>query len=178
MNRLAWVAFALAVIGGAAVSGALVHSYDRAQHDKAIADLRADAATTLADQTEIVLRQMQDQIDRYTKLENDYAHLSQDTARAQADSVRLSADLAAAEQRLLQPVRAGGGGGGSAPTQTTAGADRCQDVRAALGRALGAVAVLRAGGDEAAQLGQDAVDVATIAARAAQDAARAPEAAP
>jgi hypothetical protein len=169
VNRLAWIAFALAVIGGAAVSGALVHSYDRAQHDKAIADLRAEAATTLADQTEIVLRQMQDLIDNRTKLEDDYARLAQDTARAKADGVRLSADLAAAEQRLLQLARAGGGGGGGAKAQTAAGDDRCQDVQAALGRALGAVAILRAGGDEAAQLGQDAVDVATIAARDARE---------
>lgn len=169
MNRLAWIAFALAVIGGAAVSGALVHSYDRAQHDKAIADLRAEAATTLADQTGIVLGLLQEQIDNRTKLEDDYARLAQDTARAKADGVRLSADLAAAEQRLLQLARAGGGGGGGAEAQAAAGADRCQDVRAALGRALGAVAVLRAGGDEAAQLGQDAVDVATIAARDARE---------
>ena len=46
MTRQAWIAFALATTGAAAVSGALVHSYDRARHDKAVADLRAEAATT------------------------------------------------------------------------------------------------------------------------------------
>lgn len=175
---------ALAVLGAAILSGFLVHRYDAAIHGQAVADLRAEAATTLADQTEIVLRLMQEQIDQHTKLEDDYARLSQDTARAQADSVRLSGDLDAARNRLLALTGADRRGGGGADGKAGAGTERCAELRAALSRSLGAVDVLRRGGDEAAAIGQHAVDVATIAAQAAratvatQDAARAPEIAP
>ncbi|BAE50561.1 hypothetical protein [Paramagnetospirillum magneticum] len=166
-------ALALAAAGSVA-TGIMVHRYDSALHGQAVAGLRADAAQTLSDQTEIVLRLMQDQIDRYTKLENDYARLSQDSARAQAESVRLSGDLDAARDRLLALAGADRRGGGGADGKADAGAGGCAQLRAALGRALDAVELLKSGGDEAASIGQHAVDVATIAARAAQDAARAP----
>ncbi|EME69731.1 hypothetical protein H261_11874 [Paramagnetospirillum caucaseum] len=186
----------LAALGAAILSGILVHRYDAAIHGQAVADLRAEAATTLADQTEIVLRLMQDKIDQYTKLENDYARLSQDTARAQADGVRLSADLDAARNRLLALAGADRRGGGGPLGQADAGPDGCAQLRAALSRSLGALELLEIGGNEAARIGQDAVDVATIAALAAKtaeqdgaalaagatiaapDAARAPEIAP
>jgi len=168
VSALAWVGFILAVVGSAAVSGALVHSYDRAQHDKVVADLRRDAAEALAEETGKVLALLQAEIDRNAELEAKYARLAQDTARAQADGARLSADLDAARQRLLQFTRAGGRGGGGAKRQAGADASGCETVRAALARTLAALERLERGGDEAAELGQHAVDVATIAAQAAQ----------
>lgn len=167
---------ALAALGAALLSGIAVHRYDAAIHGQAVADLRADAATTLADQTEIVLRLMQEQIDEHTKLEDDYTHLAQDTARAKADGLRLSADLDAARNRLLALAGTDRRGGGGPDRQAAAGADGCAELRAALGRAAAALERLERGGDDAAAIGQHAVDVATIAARAAQNAAPDPEA--
>mgnify|MGYP000932186576 FL=1 len=168
MTRQAWIAFALATTGAAAVSGALVHSYDRARHDKAVADLRAEAATTLADQTGVVLGMLQQRIDQVHQLEEDYARASEERSRLAADGVRLSADLGAARRRLLQLARAGGGGGGGAAGEGNAGAGGCDDVRAALGRASAALELYESEGDRVAEDGQHAVDVATIAARDAR----------
>lgn len=168
VSTLAWIGFALAVAGSAAVSGSLVHSYDRAQHDKVVADLRRDAATTLADQTEVVLRLLQDRIDQVHQLEEDYARASEERSRLAADGVRLSADLGAARQRLLQLARAGGGGGGGTDGKAGAGAVGCDDVRTALARAAAALELYEKEGDRVAEDGQHAVDVATIAAKDAR----------
>jgi len=160
-GRLAAIAGLVLVV----LTGWLVHSYDQARHDKVVADLRAEAAATLAKETGAVLTRLQVAIDRNAELEVNYVRLSQDTARAQADGVRLSADLDAARNRLLQLARTGGSGGGRADGQTGTGASGCEDVRAALARTLGAVERLESGGDQIALDGQHAVDVATIAAR-------------
>lgn len=173
---LGWVLLAgvAAMVAGSVATGIMVHRYDAAIHGKAVADLRGEAAETLADQTGIVLRLMQDQIDQYTKLEDDYARARQDTDRAKADGMRLTADLDAARRGLLALAGADRRGSGGALGQADAGAGRCAELRAALGRALGAMELLESGGDEVAEIGQRAVDVATIAARAAraQEAAR------
>lgn len=168
MNRLAMIAFALAIAGSSLVSGALVHRYDTAQYLAAVEKMRADAATTLADQTAIVLGLLQDQIDRNTQLEEDYARADQLTQRLRADGNRLSHDLDHAIERVRQLTRAGGGGGDGAAGQADAGNDRCASVRAALAGALGAVELLKSAGDEIAADGQHAVDVATVAAAAAR----------
>ncbi len=159
---------AIGLLIGAIATGILVHRYDAAQHRAAIATLRAEAATTFADETGKVLDLLQAEIDRAAELETAYAHLAQDSARAQADGVRLSADLDAARERLLQLARAGGGGGGGAAGQAGTRAERCPDVRAALGRAAAALELLERAGDQVAVDGQHAVDVATIAAQDAR----------
>lgn len=167
---LGWyaLAFVLAMGMAAGIGGLTVHRYDTAQHARAIADLRTAAAATLAEETGKVLTLLQAEIDRNAELEANYARLSQDTARAQADGVRLSADLDAARQRLLQFARAGGSGGGRADGQAGAGAGGCETVRATLARTLGALELLERAGDQIAVDGQHAVDVATIAAQAAK----------
>lgn len=168
VEAIAWAAYALAVIGSATVSGVLVHSYDSAQHRAAVADLRAEAATTLADQTATVLGLLQDKIDANAKLEEEAAHAAEDRARLAAEGARLSADLAAAGQRLLDLARSGGRGGGGAPGQGDAGTDGCAAVRTALGRAAAALELYKSEGDQAAADGQRGVDAATIAAREAR----------
>ena len=167
---LGWMLLAVvsATAAGGVTAGIAMHSYDQAIHDKAVADLRAAAATTLAQETGKVLARLQAQIDRNAMLEDAYGRLSQDTARAQFDGARLSADLDAARQRLRDLARAGRGGGGAADGQAGPGANGCAKLQAALGRAAGALERLERGGDEAAAIGQHAVDVATIAAQAAQ----------
>lgn len=162
---LAWIAFGLAVTGSATVSGVLVHRYDQAQHDQVIARLEADAALTTAAEIAKVLERERAAQHRLANLENAYARLSVERSEAAAENSRLSADLAAAADRMRRAATTGRDGDGVSPGG--AGADRCADLRAALDRALGAVDILRRGGDQAAELGQHAVDVATIAAREA-----------
>lgn len=162
----ALIGLALAVAGSATVSGVLVHRYDQARHDQVIADLQAAAATRLATETAAVLERERDAATRLANLETAYARLSTQRADAAAENARLSGDLAAAADRLRQFGAAGRGG--DRVSAAAGGADRCAAVRAALDRALGAVDVLRRGGDAAAAIGQDAVDVATVAARAAR----------
>lgn len=162
-----WITTGLA-LAAAVIASWLTHSYDSAQHEQAVADLRAAAATELADQTATVLHLLQNEIDRSAALETRSVQLSQETERATADGRRLSADLAAARGRVLQLTRAGGGGGGGADGQADARPGACETVRAALARTLAALERLESGGDEAAQLGQDAVDVATLAAEDAR----------
>lgn len=173
---LGWMLLALiaAAAAGGVAAGLAVHRYDQARHDQAVADLRAAAAITLAEETGKVLVRLQAQIARNAELEDAYGRLSQDTARAKSDGARLSADLDAARQRLRDLARIGGGGGGAANGQAGTGAERCADLQAALGRADAAMERLQRGGDAVAAIGQDAVDVATIAARAAREAEVAP----
>lgn len=156
------VACALAVVATAWAT----HTFDTARHQAAIATLQAQAATTLAQAQAQARAAEQAALAKLTEQENAYAQLAATTRATTDESRRLSADLSAATARLRRLARPAGGGGGGLPNGT-ASPDACQDLRAALDRALGAVERLESGGDAAAELGQAAVDVATIAAQAA-----------
>ena len=170
-GRLGWciLAVMLAFAGGGVVGGLDVHSYDQAQHDKAVADLRAAAATTLAKAEQTARDAEYNHAITLASLEESYARLSTERDRLAQDGARLSADLSGAVERLRgTAAHRGGSGGGLPPADGTA--DGCADLRAALGRTLGALERLESGGDAAAAIGQHAVDVATIAAQAADKA--------
>lgn len=158
-----WITAGL-VIAASLATGWAVADFKQAQHDRVVADLRRDAATTLAQETALVLERERDAHAKLTELEFTYAQLSQASASAGAESVRLSSRLDDALKRLRDLARTGGGGGGGTLPAGGAGPDRCPDLRAALDRAVAAVEHLKSGGDAAAELGQQAVDVATIAA--------------
>jgi len=161
----------LAAIAGlalAVLTSWLVHSYDQAQHDKVVADLRAAAAATLTKETNEVLARLQARIDQVKQLEEESARAAEERSRLVADGARLSADLAAAGRRLLDLSRSGRGGGGGSPSPGEAGTDGCADLRTALGRAAAALELYKSAGDQVAEDGQRGVDAATIAA---QDAA-------
>lgn len=160
--------YVLGCIAAALVSGALIHSYDRAQHDKVVADLRADAATKLAEATAKALITERRQAAELDELETSYGRMAEDREKLRAEGARLSGDLRAAVERLLRTGERGSGGGGAVP-RTTDDALRCADLSAARDRAIGALELLQAAGDRAAADGQHAVDVATTAAQAARD---------
>lgn len=164
--KAAILAALVALLIGATVAGIATHRYDQAQHEQTIAELEATAAKTLAAETTKVLERERAARIHLDNLETAYARLSEERAQASADSVRLSADLAAAVERLRRVGSLGRGAGGVPAAD--AGADRCADVRAALGRAAGALELLQTAGDQAAADGQHAVDVATVAAQAAR----------
>jgi len=168
VNRLAIIAFAAATIGAAALSGALTHSYDRAQHERVVADLRRAAAATLAEQIGKVRDAERQAQAKLIELEDSYAQLQSRSAAAGAESIRLSGRLDDALDRLRRATPAGGGGGDGAVPASGAGAEGCADLRAALDRTARALERLESGGDQAARIGQHAVDVAAVAARAAQ----------
>lgn len=156
------IAVAVALAGTAWAT----HAFDAARHQAAIATLQAQAATTLAQAQAQARATEQAALAKLMEQDNAYAQLAQTTKAAESESRRLSADLSAATARLRRLARPAGGGGGSLPA-TGPSPDGCQDLRAALDRALGAVERLESGGDAVAELGQAAVDVATIAAQAA-----------
>lgn len=160
-----WIIVGL-ILAASITTGLATSSYDQAQHDRVVADLRAAAASTLAVETTKVLERERAARIHLDNLETAYARLSDERAQAGADSVRLSADLAAAVERLR---RTGPPGRGSDRLPAAgAGTDSCANLRAALERAARAVERLKSGGDEAAAIGQHAVDVATVAAQAAR----------
>lgn len=157
------VAFALAL----AATAWATHSFDAARHRAEIATLQADAATTLASAQAQARATEQAARAKLTEQENEYAKLAETTRAAEGESRRLSADLTAATSRLRRLAQpAGGSRGGLSVGAASPGS--CQDLRAALDRALGAVDILQSGGDEAVELGQRAVDVAALAAQAAR----------
>lgn len=162
-----WIAAGLIVLAGL-LAGKATHSYDTAKHDRVVADLRRDAALTLAEETNRVLERERDAHTKLTELEFAYAQLSQESAAAGAESSRLSDRLDDALKRLRDLARTGGGGGDGALPASGAVAQRCEELQAALNRAVAAVERLKSGGDAVAELGQQAVDVATIAAEDAR----------
>lgn len=163
-----WFTAGLVVLAGL-LAGKATHSYDTAQHQRVVADLRRDAALTLADETNRVLERERDAHAKLTELEFSYAQLQSQSIAAGAESSRLSGRLDDALKRLRDLARTGGGGGDGTLPAGGAGPDRCPDLRAALGRAVAAVERLKRGGDAVAELGQQAVDVATIAAEDARN---------
>lgn len=161
-----WITAGL-VIAASLATGWAVADFKQAKHDRMVADLRRDAALTLAQETNRVLERERDAHAKLTELELTYAQLQNERAVAGAESVRLSGRLDDALKRLRDLARTGGGSGDGALPAGGAGAQRCEELQAALGRAVAAVERLKSGGDAVAELGQQAVDVATIAAQAA-----------
>lgn len=170
LDRIGAIAVVLACLGSVAVSGVLVHRYDQARHDQAVAELRAEAATKLAEANARTLAAERLGAARLAQQEDDYARVSEARDALAAESARLSADLRAAAERLRRTTAADRRGGDHHLPPADGDAERCQDLRAARDRALGALELLQAAGDRIADDGQRAVDVATIAARAAREA--------
>jgi hypothetical protein len=162
-----WVGFAVAVLGAAFLSGYTVRTYYRAE----IAEIRAAASAAEAAQNRRVLLRERAERDAITARDNAYAQIAIAREQAVEDSARLSGQLTAALDRLRRVAATGRGG----MPATAPGVDQCADLRAALGRAVGALDLLQAAGDQVARDGQYGVDVATDAARAA--ASMTPEAA-
>lgn len=168
---LGWVLLALvgAAAAGGVATGLAVHRYDQAQHDNAVADLRAEAAITLAEANARTLAAERRGAARLAQQEDAYVQLSQARDALAAESARLSADLHAAAERLRRAGADRRGGDGRLPP-ADGDAERCEDLRAARDRALGALELLQAAGDRIADDGQRAVDVATTCAQAAREA--------
>lgn len=136
-----------------------VHAYDTAHHRAEIAEIRADASAAEAAQNRRVLLRERAERDALTARDNAYAQVALTRQQAAVESARLSGDLSVALARLRQRAELATVG----VPGTGSGADQCADLRAALGRAVGAVELLQAAGDQAALDGQYGVDVATDA---------------
>lgn len=165
---MGWLLTGLIALGAALAAAGAMHSYDSAQHRAEIATMQAQAATTLADAQAQARATEQAALTKLTEQEDAYAKLAETTRAAQDQGRRLSADLTAATTRLRGLTRSAGGSGSGLSIGATS-PDGCADLRAALDRAVGAVERLQSGGDRVAELGQTAVDVATIAAQTAHE---------
>lgn len=161
-----WGGFALACVGAAVVSGALVHSYAAAIHAAEIATIEKTHQEVLAKRATAVLNLERQAAAQAQALEDAHARMAEERAAAGADIARLSADLRAATRRLRQPAASGGGGSGL--SATAAGAGGCADVRAARDALAAALERLVEGGTAIVADGARAVDVATIAAETAR----------
>lgn len=166
---IAWIkprATLLLMLAAIAATAWAVHAFDQARHEAALSRIEAVANGKVAAANARTLKSERAARAAAQELDNAHAQLTDARERAALESDRLSGELDAALERLrrvgTQPAR---GVGVSAPAS---GPDSCADLRAALHRAVGAMERLQAGGDQAALDGQRAVDVATIAARAAR----------
>lgn len=138
-----------------------------------IADLKRDAALAASSAADNLaaanlqtLRSERSTRAAIQEKDDAYAKLALARESAAVESARLSDELRAARERLRNlGTRAGGGSG--VPV-AAAGSDGCADLRTALDRTLAALALYETAGDRIAADGQHAVDVATIAARAAK----------
>lgn len=164
-----WGAFIMGCIGSAAVAGAVVHAYTRAGHEAEIAAIEAAHATALAQRSSQVLTLERQAAARAQLLEDAHVRMAEERAEAGAEVARLSADLRAALGRVRQPAAGGGGAGGLSAAAADAGG--CADVRASRDALATALDRLVEGGAGIVADGARAVDVATLAAKAAKDAA-------
>lgn len=152
------VAWGFAIVAIVA-TGLFVHRFDHFLYRAEIAEIRAEASAAEAAQNRRVLLRERAERDALTARDNAYAQVSLARQQAAVESARLSGDLSVALARLRQRAELAAVG----VPGTGSGADQCADLRAALGRAVGAMELLQAAGDRAAEDGQYAVDVATDA---------------
>jgi hypothetical protein len=162
-----WAGMVVATVAAAVLAGGLVHAWDGARHRAEIAGIRAAAAAALEEQTRRTLSAERAQLAALQIRDDAYAQLADAREAAAVESARLSGELGAALERLRRFQSRPAAPGGVSPA--AAGADGCQDLRAARDRAVAALELLIAEGTQAARDGQRGVDVAT-AARAAADA--------
>lgn len=155
IDIVGWAGFVLHALIWSAATGGFVRAYYRAE----IAEIRAEASAAEAAQNRRVLLRERAERDALTARDNAYAQVSLARQQVAVESARLSGDLSVALARLRQRAELATVG----VPGTGSGADQCADLRAALGRAVGAVELLQAAGDRAALDGQHAVDVATDA---------------